>query len=386
LQHHVVSLAPPTAADAADPLLDALATAVIRLDGNLRLQSLNAAAEQLLGISARRAVGERLTRLVTVPDPLFTRLRDAIPNDRPWTERQVSIEPHGREPLLVDCVASPLRPNDEPAGLVLELYAVDRASRIARDEAMKVQQEHARSLLRGLAHEIKNPLGGLRGAAQLLDRQLHDPDLRDYTSVIIRESDRLQGLIDRMLGPVGRPRAERVNLHEVLEHVRTIATVGAPSGIALQIDYDPSIPECLTDRDRLVQVLLNVVGNALNALGKRGAITFRSRVHGNFTIGGRRHHLVASLEVHDDGPGVPPPLIDQIFYPMVTGTEHGTGLGLSIAQSTMNQLGGLIECRSEPGDTVFTVFVPIVLPPDEPPSDIAPESASALPPSPTPAA
>ena len=357
MTHHL-----PSSADVAGHLLDSLTTGVLHLDANLRLRSLNAAAEQMLGIGARRAVGQRLTRVVTVPDSLVARLRDAIPNDQPYTGRQVPIEPHGREVLVVDCAVSLLRlPNDEP-GLVLELNAIDRPLRIVRDEAMHAQQEHARSLLRGLAHEIKNPLGGLRGAAQLLERQLPDEELRDYTSIIIREADRLQGLIDRMLGPAGRPRRDLVNLHEVLEHVRAIATVGAPPAIALRIDYDPSIPECLTDRDRLVQVLLNVVGNALNALDGRGTITFRSRVHGNVTIGGRRHRLVASLEIHDDGPGVPAHLLEQIFYPMVTGTDEGTGLGLSIAQSTMNQLGGLIECRSEPGDTVFTVLTPLELP------------------------
>ena len=351
----------PDGPDASESLLDSLTTAVLCLDANLCLRSMNNSAEQLLGIGARRAIGQRLTRIVTVPDSLFTRLRDAIPDDQPYTERQVPIEPHGRETVVVDCAVSLLTLADGSAGLVLELNAVERPLRIARDEAMHAQQEHARSLLRGLAHEIKNPLGGLRGAAQLLERQLPDPDLRDYTSIIIREADRLQGLIDRMLGPVGRPRRDRVNLHEVLEHVRAIATVGAPSGVALRIDYDPSIPECLTDRDRLVQVLLNVVGNALQAVGERGTIVFRSRVQGNVTIGGRRHRLVATLEIRDDGPGVPAHLVDQIFYPMVTGTDAGTGLGLSIAQSTMNQLGGLIECRSEPGDTVFSVLTPLEL-------------------------
>ena len=345
----------------AESLLDSLTTAVLCLDAGLHLLSMNTAAEQMLGCGERRAIGQRLTQLLTVPDYLFDRLRGAIPNDQPYTGRQVPVEPHGRETILVDCAISLLTLEDGSPRLVLELAAIDRPLRIARDEAMHAQQEHARSLLRGLAHEIKNPLGGLRGAAQLLARQLPDKELEDYTSIIIREADRLQGLIDRMLGPVGRPRRDRVNLHEVLEHVRAIATVGAPSKVELHVDYDPSIPECLTDRDRLVQVLLNVVGNALQAVGESGVIVFRSRVKGNVTIGGCRHRLVAALEIHDDGPGVPAHLVDQIFYPMVTGTDAGTGLGLSIAQSTMNQLGGLIECRSEPGNTVFTVLTPLEL-------------------------
>ena len=340
-------------------LVEAMTTGVVRLDDGFRVKYLNPAAEQLLGVGVRKATGQRLTRLVTLPDALFARLREALEHDRPCTDRQVVIEPHGQPPLLVDCAIAPHPTRDGRPGLVVELGAVDRSLRIARDEAMLAQQEHARSLLRGLAHEIKNPLGGLRGAAQLLERQLDDPELGEYTSIIIREADRLQGLIDRMLGPANRPLRQRVNVHEVLEHVRKIALVGAPDGVSMRVDYDPSIPEFVSDRDRLVQVVLNIVGNALQAIGERGTVTFRTRVLSNFTIGGTRHPLVASVDVHDDGPGVPPHLVDQIFYPMVTGTDHGTGLGLSIAQSTINQLGGLVECESRPGATTFTVLVPL---------------------------
>jgi len=215
------------------------------------------------------------------------------------------------------------------------------------------------SLLRGLAHEIKNPLGGLRGAAQLLEKQLDDNELAEYTSIIIHEADRLKQLIDRMLGPNSRPKQEPTNVHEVLEHVRKILRVGAPAGVDIQFDYDPSIPEFNTDRDRLVQVLLNIAGNALNSVGDSGNIVFRSRVISSFTIGTERHPLVAALEIRDNGPGVPPHLLDQIFYPMVSGTQTGTGLGLSIAQAIMNQLGGLIECQSEPGNTTFRVLTPL---------------------------
>ena len=340
-------------------MLDSMATAVVAVDDHMRIMYLNNAAEQLLGVSAYRAVRQRLTRLVTIPDSLFGRMRHASQTGQPFTDRQVTIEPHGQEPQIVDLYLSPHRAEDIDVSLVLEINTIDRPLRIARDEAMLAQQEHARSLLRGLAHEIKNPLGGLRGAAQLLSKQLPDGELSEYTSIIIGEADRLQNLIDRMLGPTTRPTRESVNLHEVLEHVRKIVIAGAPDGINFRFDYDPSIPECITDRDRLVQVILNIAGNALQALGESGRIVFRTRVVHNFTIGGSLHKLVASIEVSDNGPGVPENLIDQIFYPMVTGTDHGTGLGLSIAQSIMNQLGGLIECRSEPGDTTFTVLIPL---------------------------
>jgi len=318
----------PEPAKATDiALLDSLATAVLAIDSGLNVRYLNIAAEQLLSISHRKAIGQRLTRAINIPDSLFSRIREAIESGH--------------------------------SGLILEISVVDRPLRIARDEAMMIQQEHASSLVRGLAHEIKNPLGGLRGAAQLLARQLPEKELKEYTSIIIREADRLQSLIDRMLGPTSQTRRDIVNLHEVLEHVRKIILAGATDGIDVRFDYDPSIPECITDRDRFVQVLLNIAGNALQALKHSGQITFRSRVVSSFTISGTRHPLVACIEIIDDGPGVPSSLIDQIFFPMVTGNDHGTGLGLSIAQTIMNQLGGFIECSSEPGNTIFTVLLPM---------------------------
>ena len=355
----VVNTIPDSTIFSPDPILDSMATAVLEIDDAMRILYLNSAAEQLLGISVRKAVQQRLTRVLTIPDDLFIRLRKSLDNAQPFTDRHITVEPHGQDPLLIDISLSPFRRADSGAGLILEINTIDRPMRIARDEAMLAQQEHARSLLRGLAHEIKNPLGGLRGAAQLLDRQLPDPELSEYTTIIIREADRLQSLIDRMLGPTTRPRRDQLNLHEVLEHVRKIVIAGAPDGVQVRFDYDPSIPECLTDRDRLVQVILNIAGNALQAIGESGKIVFGSRVISNFTIGGTRHPLVANISIHDNGPGVPENLIDQIFFPMVTGTDHGTGLGLSIAQSMMNQLGGLIECRSDPGDTTFTVLIPL---------------------------
>ncbi len=340
-------------------LLDNLATAVLLLDGNLRVLYSNAAAEQLLGVSNRRTVGKRLTHIVTLPSSLFGRLREAAIDGQPCTDRQVSIEPHGQDAIMVDCAISPFGSDRQHNDLIIEINPIDRPLRIARDEAMLTQQEHARSLLRGLAHEIKNPLGGLRGAAQLLEKQLDEAELRDYTSIIIREADRLKSLIDRMLGPSSRPRKAQINIHEILEHVRKITQAGASEGVTLLFDYDPSIPEFFGDRDRLIQVFLNIVGNALHAVDTRGTIVFRSRVISNYTIGGKRHRLVAAIEIRDDGPGVPEHLLEQIFFPMVSGTDTGTGLGLSIAQSIMNQLGGLIECRSEAGNTVFTVLTPL---------------------------
>lgn len=336
-----------------------MATAVLAIDQTMHITYINNAAEQLLGISARKAVNQRLTGMLTIPDTLFARLLEAQNTGQLFSDRQITVEPHGQDPQVVDVSLSPFMDGDLMTGLILEITTLDRPLRIARDEAMLAQQEQAQSMLRGLAHEIKNPLGGLRGAAQLLDRQLPNPELGEYTAIIIREADRLQNLIDRMLGPTSRPRSDRLNIHEVLEHVRKIIIASASDGIDVRFDYDPSIPECMSDRDRLVQVILNIAGNALQAIGDNGVIVFRSRVLTNFTIAGKHHPLLAKIAIQDNGPGVPEHLIDQIFYPMVTGTDHGTGLGLSIAQSMMNQLGGLVECESESGKTSFTVLIPL---------------------------
>ncbi len=341
------------------PLLDALTTAVVCLDEELIIIYVNTAAEQLLQASARKCLNRSITDVVSLPAHLLERFGEAVSNGQPFTDRQITVTLQGGEETLVDCSLSPYDGYPGATSLLVEFTAVDLPLRIARDQAMKSQQEHASLLLRGLAHEIKNPLGGLRGAAQLLERQLPDPELRDYTSIIIQEADRLQGLLDRMLGPVSRPSLDQINVHEVLEHVRKISLAGAPPGVRVHADYDPSIPELVCDRDRLVQVLLNIVGNALQAIGELGTITLRTRVLHNSTIGSQRHRLVAALSIRDDGPGIPEQLLDQIFYPMVTGTDNGTGLGLSIAQSMMNQIGGFIDCRSEPGDTVFTVLIPL---------------------------
>lgn len=363
MQHYTVTFTCKPMKPSTDTLLDSIATAVLALDEHMRITYLNAAAEQVLGVSARKALDQQLPRMLTIPDTLFARLRDALNNGQPFTERQISVEPHGQEPQLVDISLSPFRSGNNSTALALEINTIDRPLRIARDEAMVAQQEHASSLLRGLAHEIKNPLGGLRGAAQLLSRQLPNVELAEYTAIIIREADRLQSLIDRMLGPTTKPERLPINLHEVLEHVRKITMASAPDGVKVRFDYDPSIPECLNDRDRLVQVVLNIAGNAVQAVGEAGTIVFSSRVVGNFTIAGKRHPLVAKLSIHDNGQGVPEHLIDQIFYPMVTGFDKGTGLGLSIAQSMMNQLGGMIECQSSPGNTTFTILIPLEIAP-----------------------
>ncbi len=340
-------------------ILDLLPSALFRLDENFNVVYVNAAAEQLVGLSHTRILGKPLHECISLPHDLLGRFWEVQSSGQAISDRQVSIDTATQNSFIVDCMVMPFRTPDVQNALLVKISILDRSLKIARDGALQTQQEHVMSLMRGLAHEIKNPLGGLRGAAQLLQKQLDDSELHEYTQIIIGESDRLQVLIDRMLGPNSRPKKALLNIHEVLEHVRKITRIGAPQSVSLTFDYDPSIPEFLSDRDRLVQVLLNIAGNAMQAIGSDGEIVFKSRVISNFTIAGIRHPLVASLQIQDNGPGISDDMIDQIFLPLVSGSSTGTGLGLSIAQTIMSQLGGLIECTSKPGDTVFTIFIPL---------------------------
>jgi two-component system nitrogen regulation sensor histidine kinase GlnL len=222
-------------------------------------------------------------------------------------------------------------------------------------------QETTREMIRGLAHEIKNPLGGVRGAAQLLARELPAPELAEYTNIIIREADRLRDLVDRLLGPNQQLAAESLNVHEVFEHVRNLIAAETNNRVQLIRDYDPSLPYIHGDRGQLIQAILNIVRNALQASENLDncVITLRSRVQRQFTIGTERHRLVCRLTIEDNGPGIPDDMLQTIFMPMVTGRAEGTGLGLTIAQSVVTRHGGLLECRSEPGRTRFTIYLPV---------------------------
>ena len=341
-------------------ILDGLTTAVITLDHGLRITYINSAAESLFGLSRHHALGETLSEAVARFGEHEARLRRALDTGSGFIERELKLRRSGEEPITVDCTVTPLL-SGKP-GLMMEILALDRHLRISRDELLLTQHEASRELIRGMAHEIKNPLGGIRGAAQLLEREYPDSEHREYTRVIIREADRLQNLVDRLLGPNRLPQKTMVNVHQILEHVRQLVEAEAPRGIVVLRDYDPSIPEVLADREQLIQAALNVTRNALQALGARGSegmIVLRTRTRRQVTIGGRRHRLVIQLDIEDNGPGIPPTMMEKIFYPMVTTRAEGTGLGLPIAQYLIHSHGGLIECQSQPGRTVFSMFLPL---------------------------
>jgi two-component system nitrogen regulation sensor histidine kinase GlnL len=266
-----------------------------------------------------------------------------------------------RSSVTINFSATPLFKNEQVSEILVEMQQVDNHLRISKEEQLLSQQNTARLLVRGLAHEIKNPLGGLRGAAQLLDLELRDPELKEYTQIIIAESDRLQGLMDKMLGPNKLPNKKAINIHEVLERVRQLVQAESSGNLAIKSDYDPSIPDIQADRDQLIQAILNIAKNAVQALNGQGNIVIKTRIHRQITIGRKRYKLAVKCDITDNGPGIDADMMNQIFYPMITGRADGTGLGLSIAQALINQHNGLIECSSEPGNTVFSIFLPIIM-------------------------
>ena len=341
-----------------EALLEGLTTAVISLDPELRVSGLNAACESLFGVSRRIAQGQPVALALPHFAPHEARLRQALAAGSGFIERELELARSGEQRVTVDCTVTPLLLGKKP-GLLIELAPLDRHLRISGAEQLTAQFDASRELIRGLAHEIKNPLGGIRGAAQLLEREFPDNEHREYTTVIIREADRLQNLVDRLLGPSRPLRHEALNIHEVLEHVRKLVEAEAPQGVEVARDYDPSIPDLHGDREQLIQALLNLARNALQALEGSGRLVLRSRARRQVTIGGALHRLVAVMEVEDNGPGVPPELQEKIFYPMVTTRAAGTGLGLPIAQHLVHSHGGLVECRSRPGCTVFSMMLPL---------------------------
>ena len=340
-------------------VLDNVSTAVLVFAENLKLEYMNPSAEMLFAVSARKVRESGLRELMRESNEFEGYLHRAIESGQGYTEHEFALTlPDGKQ-ITVDCTVTAMMEGPNSPYALVELQHVDRHLRISREESLMAQNVATRALIRGVAHEVKNPLGGLRGAAQLLERELPNEDLKEYTRIIIGEADRLQVLADNMLGPNNLPNMKETNIHEVLERVRSITLADVPEGIEIIRDYDPSIPEFNADRDQLIQAVLNIVGNAVQALNREGVITLRTRIDRQYTVGNTRHRHVLRLDVIDNGPGIPDDLLSKIFYPMVTNRAEGTGLGLSISQSIVNRHGGIIECESKEGETIFTIRIPL---------------------------
>jgi len=340
-------------------IIDNLTTAVLTFDTALRLTSINPAGEMLFKISAKKVIGQNLAQLLPQTRLATRALARTLESRRPFTARSVHLKLLGSRTITVDCMVTPVMDGDPQTALIVELTQIDRLLRLARDESMLDRQVANRAVMRGLAHEIKNPLGGLRGAAQLLERELPDPALREYTRIIIHEADRLRKLVDRMMGPHQPLKKKPINIHEILEHVRKLMLVEVPVGLSIEREYDPSLPDFEAEPEQLIQAVLNIVRNSAEAIQHQGVIRLRSGIERSFTIGQKRHRLVLRADIEDSGPGIPEEIQEHIFYPMVTAKPGGTGLGLSIAQDIIVKHGGLIECYSRPGHTVFSIYLPL---------------------------
>lgn len=343
-------------------ILDHLNTAILLFDKTLTLVYINTTGEMLFADSYRHLVGVSARELfMSTNAAVIQDLEQCLKSHETIVVNELVLELLNKS-ISVNFSATPMLEQETLTGVIVELQRTGTLLRISKEEQLLAQHNTARMLIRGLAHEIKNPLGGLRGAAQLLDLELNDPELKEYTQIIIAESDRLQMLMDRMLGPNKPPQKQDLNIHEVLERVRQLVEAESSGHIVINRDYDPSIPNIKADRNQLIQAVLNIVRNAVQALSTQqysGEISLKTRIFRQISIGRKRFKLAAKIDIADNGPGIPPDMLERIFYPMITGRAEGTGLGLSIAQSLINQHDGLIECSSTPGNTVFTIYLPV---------------------------
>jgi two-component system, NtrC family, nitrogen regulation sensor histidine kinase GlnL len=357
---------PPVTANASQAThgLEWLATAVLLEDDARRVIYANPAAENLFALSRRAFAGHTLSELFEPCPALDVAVDKAIGSGASYTEQELTLASRDRAPLHLACTVSPLDAGG--ASLLLEFRHIDQQLRVAREERLQEQQQANRELIRSLAHEIKNPLGGIRGAAQLLERELDRPVLAEYTQVIIAEADRLRALVNRLLAPHRAPAYRRVNVHEVLVRVKGIVQAEFPA-IPIVCDFDSSLPELDADHEQLMQAALNIVRNAAQALaagvGPAPQVRLVTRVARSVTLAKRRHRLAIAIGVEDNGPGVPDAIRDRIFFPLVSGREGGTGLGLTIAQTLIAQHGGAVDCTSTPGHTRFNVLLPLSVTP-----------------------
>jgi two-component system nitrogen regulation sensor histidine kinase GlnL len=333
--------------------LDLLATAVVVLDDEFTVRYANPAAENLLTAGARSLIGQPFLGFFAERAELERSLEEARVIHWDYSARNVTYVRTGREPVPLSCTVT--RIDSFGMALLAELRPISEQLRIEREARIESEQQANRELIRNLAHEIKNPLGGLRGSAQLLERELDRAELREYTQVIIKEADRLQTLMDRMLTPHRAPHMEPLSVHQVLERVRSL--VKAEFGVVIERDYDPSLPELVGDREQLIQAVLNIARNAVQA--GSSSIVFKTIAVRQMKILRQRYRLALELQVIDDGPGVPEEIQDRIFNPLVSGREGGTGLGLSLAQTFVQYHHGVIEFESRPGRTTFRILLPL---------------------------
>jgi len=334
-----------------------MVTAVVVLNNALTVQYANPAAEALLIKSFAKLLNMHIGRLFFNSPIKETRLKQLLTSGQEFSDSDVILEFFDHRKITVE-ITAPSVVFDKCPHILLEFKQIDQQKQMSAESFQQQQWESGRDLIRGLAHEIKNPLGGLRGAAQLLSKELN-VDQQEYTQMIIEQADRLTNLVDRLLGPNQLPNLSMQNIHLVLEKVHHLVSFNNPENITLTKDYDPSIPDIRFDADKLQQAILNIVSNAIQILDSDGKITLKTRAASNKTINGKRIKLSVLISIIDNGPGIPEKIQDTLFYPMVSGRANGTGLGLSISQTLINQHQGKLSCISQPGHTEFTILLPI---------------------------
>jgi len=349
-------------------IVDNLHSAVIVIGEDLKIVCMNPAAEMLFHISNTRASKKNIRELIINEHEFFDRLERSLVSSHPYTVYEDQLLLHHHKTVDVDYSVSPIQYQKQSSYLLLEFIRLKAQHKLSHEDSILSQYEASKSLLRGLAHEIKNPLGGIRGAAQLLEREIDsviNNDTSQLTQIIINEADRLKNLLDRMVGPKDIPTKNDVNIHKILEHVRQLV-LAENNSLHIAADYDPSLPDLYADESMMVQVILNITRNAVTALDLKNTaqsdnkkITFKTRAQRNCKIGSYTYPLVARIDIKDNGSGVSKEIQEKIFMPMITGHAEGTGLGLSIAQTLIQQHNGLIEFTSKPGKTVFTLFLPL---------------------------
>ena len=340
--------------------LDLLASAVLLIDDEQKIRYLNPAGENLLAVSSRVVVGHLFAEVCKCSSTLQAAIDNGLNNNWGYTGQNIAMQRVDGEMLHLNCTVTPLRP-EIAAGmrLLLELQPIAHHLAATREERLLEQQQANRELIRNLAHEIKNPLGGIRGAAQLLELELANPSLKEYTQVIIKEADRLQDLMQRLLTPHRAMLPSTVNIHEILERVRSLLIAEFSEGLQVRRDYDTSLPELVGDREQLIQAVLNIGRNAAQAMAGQGEIVFRTRALRQVTLAKKHYRLAMEIKVIDNGPGIPENIRERMFYPLVSGRDGGNGLGLTIAQNFIQHHHGSIDCLSQPGQTVFTLRLPL---------------------------
>ena len=350
---------PLQASQALASLVNHLTTAIVLVNPRMEIVALNLAAENLFRVSQHQMQLEPISTLLLLDPLLKQQLQHSSSHQQSFTSHDTQIQQANGHKLWVDLTATTV---DEQGSLALEIQPLERMKRLTQEARMTTQQQASSNLIRNLAHEIKNPLGGIRGAAQLLQREL-DPSLHEFTDIIISEADRLRDLVDRLLGPQRQTQKQICNIHQILDKIDQLLRAEAGDQVQLIRDYDPSLPELLIDANQMTQVFLNVGRNALQALLEHniigGHISLKTRAVRHFTIGNTCHRLACCISISDNGPGIAADLKEGIFFPLVTHRAQGTGLGLSIAQSLIQQHQGLIECDSQKGHTCFNIYLPM---------------------------